>query len=125
MRGTLELGAGVGSRWVGGAAVLCALHCLFTPALALALPALAGDDLERWALMGMAVVAVPLGAGGFVRHRHRGTVLALAAGLALWAASLSGLLGPVPEPLASGAAGLLTAGALFWNARLLHRHTCV
>lgn len=115
--------ARIGSHYAGGAAVLCAVHCVVTPALALVLPALAAPQLEIWALGSMVLLAGPLGTTGFVRHGRPGPILLIAAGIALWSASLGGILEPLPEPLASALGGLLTGGGLFWNARYLHERT--
>jgi hypothetical protein len=112
----------------GWAALLCGVHCLVAPALALASPALVlPARYEQAAMLAIALVVAYVLVVGVRAHGRRGPVWPVAAGLALWAVALGQASGPVPEWAVAGAGGVVLFVALRWNARLRTRalaHRC-
>lgn len=113
-----------GSRLTALAATLCGVHCALTPLLVVVLPALAlPEAVERWLLVG----AVGFGALILVAGpaRSRPAILAtFALGSLVWAASLGGVLEPIPENLSSATGSLILAGALMAGARICRVGDC-
>ena len=113
-----------GSRVVACAAAWCGLHCALTPVLVMVAPSLAlSEGVERalWVatvLSGAAMVTL-----GPAR-RKAAVVLAFVGGAVLWAASLAGLLEPLPETATSAAGSLGLAGALLQSARVCRAGAC-
>lgn len=108
--------------WAPATPLICALHCVLTPfllALAPGLSVLAA--LEGPLLAASAIVCTLTLRSGIRAHRQIAVVGPAAAGLTVWAASLSGALAPVPEPPTTVIGSLVVAGAMVWNVRLRHR----
>jgi hypothetical protein len=109
---------------VAGAAFLCGIHCLLTPVLVVALPFLAlGEGVEWSALAGTVSLGTLLLTLGPQRGRGRHLAM-LAAGGALWCASLMGILAPVPEAVTSSAGSVVVAGALLLSTRPCEDGSC-
>lgn len=112
------------ARWAAVAAALCGIHCLLTPILVTALPFLAVSAATEWWALGLTVL---LGGGvtllGPARDRW-GVLAVLAAGTAIWCASLLGLFEPLPETLTSPVGSLVFAGGMLWSARVCRSHAC-
>lgn len=113
------------ASWAPAAPLLCAAHCAATPLLVLFLPSLhVGEAAELW----LFAAVVPIAAATLWRelptHRSRVVLAPVAAGLALWAASLAGALEPLPHEVTNTAGGLLVAAGMVWSARLRHRAAC-
>lgn len=121
MRGALRLG----TVWAGALPLVCAAHCMATPLLVLAAPALAlSDGGEALVKAASALLAAAVAWGGFRLHRRGEALLLVALGVAVWAAVVAlDAHGPVGR-LGSGAGGVLLAGGMFWNAQLRHRAAC-
>ena len=107
-----------GSRLAAGAAIWCGVHCAVTPFLVVAAPALAlSAGAERAFWLGTVLLgAVVLGLGP--ARKNTAVVLTFVGGASLWAASLAGWLGPLPETVTSAAGSLILAGALVQSARV-------
>lgn len=111
------------SRWAPVAPALCAVHCALSPALALAMPAIAGPRAERWGFIVSAMLAAAGLAAGVRAHRRVLPAALIAAGLVLWGAAVAGFGGALAEAVAT-AGSLLTAAAMLWSARLVHQVRC-
>ena len=113
-----------GSRVVACAAAWCALHCALTPVLVVVAPVLAlteGVERSLWFVTVLAGAAmVFLGPA----RRQAPVLLAFVGGAVLWAASLAGLLEPLPETVTSAAGSLALAGALVQSARACRAGPC-
>ena len=113
-----------GSRLVACAAAWCGLHCVLTPLLVVAAPALAlSEGVERIAWVGTVVLGGMMLALGPARGNWA-VLLAFGGGAALWAASLAGRLEPLPETVTSAAGSLTLAGALVQSARACRADAC-
>ena len=113
-----------GSALVACAAAWCGVHCVLTPLLAVAAPAL---GLTEGAEGVMYVVTVLLGGAMLAlgpARDHRGVLLAFGGGAIFWAASLAGWLEPVPEPATSAVGSLTLAVALLQGARICRTGEC-
>lgn len=112
------------ARWTAAAAGLCAVHCLLTPVFAAALPFLAVEEAtEWWALAATVILGTGITLLGPARRR-RMVLGVLAAGAALWCASLAGLLQPVPETVTSASGSLIFAGGMLWSAHVCRSGSC-
>lgn len=112
------------ARWTAAAAGLCAVHCLLTPVFAAALPFLAVEEVtEWWALAATVILGTGITLLGPARRR-RMVLAVLAAGAALWCASLAGLLQPMPEAVTSASGSLIFAGGMLWSARVCRSGSC-
>ena len=113
-----------GSRLAAGAAAWCSLHCALTPVLVAVAPALAlTEGVERAVWVGtVSLGALMLALGP--AHRHAAVVATFVGGAALWAASLTGWLEPLPETLTSATGSLTLAGALVLSARMCQVGAC-
>ncbi len=112
------------ARWAALAAFLCGIHCLVTPFVVTAIPILALSKATEWWALGVTVV---LGGGITLLGpaRQQGTVLGLlAAGAGIWAASLMGLLEPIPEFVTSPLGSLVFASGMLWSARICRKGAC-
>ncbi|MCY3545736.1 MAG: MerC family mercury resistance protein [Gemmatimonadetes bacterium] len=113
-----------GSRLAACAAGWCGLHCALTPFLAVAAPALAlSEGVERAVWVGTVLIGSVILVMGPAR-RHAVVILTFAAGAVLWAASLAGLLEPLPENVTSAAGSLILAGAMVQSARVCRAGEC-
>ena len=113
-----------GSRLAACAAAWCSLHCALTPVLVVMAPALAlSEGVERAVWAGTVLLGALMLLLGPAR-RNAAVVLAFAGGAGLWAASLAGWLGPLPETATSAAGSLILAGALFQSARVCQTGGC-
>lgn len=109
---------------VACAAAWCGVHCALTPFLVAAAPALAlSEGVERVVWAGTFVLGAVMLALGPAR-RNAAVILTFAGGTAIWAASLAGWLGPLPETATSTAGSLVLAGALFQGARICQAGPC-
>ena len=110
---------------------ICAVHCLLTPVLLLAIPALGQFFEAPWVHVTMAIFIVPIGIfafySGYLHHKQKGLTALGFAGLALVCAGLlmplSGIqfLGHDIITMA-GSACLIVAHILNRRACLCHRH---
>ena len=113
-----------GSRLAACAAAWCGLHCALTPFLAVAAPALAlSEGVERALWVGTVLLGATVLVMGPAR-KNAALILTFAGGAVLWAASLAGWLGPLPESVTSAAGSLILAGALLRTARVCHVGAC-
>lgn len=113
------------STWAPAAPLLCAVHCVAAPLLVTLLPSLnLGEGLEWWLFAAVLPIAVGVLVAELRVHRHRRIPVVVAAGAALWAASLAGWLEPAPETVTTTLGSLIVAGAMVWSARLRHAATC-
>ena len=113
-----------GSRLAACAAALCGVHCALAPVLVVAAPALAvSGPVERAAWAGTVLLGAAMLLLGPAR-KSPSVILIFAGGAALWAASLAGLLAPLPETLTSSAGSLTLAGAMVLSARVCHTASC-
>ena len=112
------------SQITGYAAAWCGVHCALTPILIVFMPALAlSETVER----GVWAVTILVGALVFAAGPTRSQLRELAlftSGAALWAASLAGLLEPVPEAWTSALGSVIVAWSLFRSARICRDGEC-
>lgn len=114
-----------GGSWAAALPVLCAVHCLAAPILAVIAPALALPSLAEHAVQAASVLlASAMAYSGIRAHGDRRVLIPMALGAAMWMAA---------DPLAwTGAAlvighvagGLLLAAGMAWNGHLRHRASC-
>lgn len=112
------------SRWVACAAGLCAVHCLVSPLLATVAPFLALGESAEWFLLGATLVLAALLIGIGPKNGRLPVVSLVAAGGAIWAASLAGIFEPVPETVTSPLGSLVLAAGMLWSARLCRSGAC-
>ena len=113
-----------GSRVVACAAAWCSLHCALTPVLVMVAPSLAlSEGVERALWVGTVLTGAAMVILGPAR-RKAPVVLIFVGGAVLWAASLAGLLEPLPETVTSAAGSLGLAGALVLSARVCRTGAC-
>ena len=110
---------------------LCAIHCLITPILLLAIPALGAVFEAAWVHVVMAIFIVPIGIfafySGYLHHKKKGLMALGFVGLALIGA---GLLLPLSRidlfghdvVTIAGSVCLIIAHVLNRRACLCHRH---
>jgi len=107
------------------APLVCVVHCLAAPLLLSLAPSLAENRLVEAVLVAIASV---VGIGTIIRgirlHERLQALFPLAAGISVWVAALTIPDSPVPEVVLMVVAGVLVAGAMFWDARLRPGHTC-
>ena len=97
---------------------------MLTPFLVLATPALAlSEGVERAVWAGTVVLGAAMLVLGPAR-KNLVVVLTFVGGATLWAASLAGWLGPLPETVTSAAGSLTLAGALLQSARVCQACAC-
>ena len=113
-----------GSRLAACAAAWCALHCALTPFLVAVAPALAlPEGVERAMWVGTVFLGAVMLVLGPAR-KNPAVILTFVAGGALWAASLTGWLEPLPETVTSATGSLVLAGALLQSARVCQAGAC-
>ena len=113
-----------GSRIAACAASWCALHCALTPVLVAAAPALAlSAGVEQGIWIGTVILGSVMLLLGPAR-KNAAVMLTFAGGAALWAASIAGWLGPLPETVTSAVGSLAIAVALFQSARACQAGSC-
>ena len=97
---------------------------MLTPFLVAAAPALAlSEGVERGVWFGTVVLGAAMLALGPAR-KNAIVVLTFVGGATLWAASLAGWLGPLPETVTSAAGSLILSGALVQSARICQTCAC-
>lgn len=106
----------------------CAVHCLLTPFLAVAVPVIALSPPGEWlALSVSAILAVWAVRTTARAHRVRWVWLPVLLGITLWAVSLS-VMGDHhvhgEAEWVAGLGGLILAGGVVWSSRLRHRRVC-
>ena len=119
-RGGSSLLNTIATRWAPVAPALCAVHCALSPALALAVPAIAGPGAERWGFIISAALALAGLAAGVRAHGRALPPALTLAGLLLWGVAVAGAL----TEAAATAGSLLTAAGMLWSARLVHQVRC-
>jgi hypothetical protein len=101
------------------APLVCAVHCVATPLVALAAPVAAGAERYEPLIMLVAGIVVVATLQASVRaHRRLPPIIPVLAGGLLWVLSLVGNAGPVPEWLLGGTGGVLIFAGVRWSARL-------
>jgi hypothetical protein len=107
---------GVEEGWLGWASAACAVHCVGSPVLAVAVPLAAfGEQVERGVLGGMLLLAGWLLRQGVRRHGNWLPGLPVAGALLLWGAALGGLVDGAGQAVLIGAGGLLSYAGLKWS----------
>lgn len=116
---------GRGLDWAAVLPLLCAAHCLATPLLVLAVPALGlGHQAEPLVHAASALLAGAAAWSGIRTHGRHAVLLPMLAGAALWMVSaLLGLHGAA-EAVMGVTGGLLLAGGMLWSGRLRHDAAC-
>jgi hypothetical protein len=105
--------------WTSLAPAACAVHCVATPLVVVAVPAFQPLESVEWALLGLTAILVSVaGTAGVQNHGRSAPVLILLLGLGIWTLSLAGAFHPVPEDVTTVAAALTVATGLLWNSRL-------
>jgi hypothetical protein len=118
-----ERGARTSVGWTAVAPLACLVHCAATPVLGTTLPFVVATPELEWGFLGATVflggIVLPKKAPG---SSSRLPIIFLCFGLALWGASLLGILDPLPHELTTATASLATGGGLFWLTRI-HRQS--
>jgi hypothetical protein len=111
--------SGAAERWVGWGTVVCGVHCVASPALALVVPAIAlGELVERGVLLALLPWSVWLVWRGFRSHRRWAPCIMVAAGVLCWLAAVLEPAGPgVTQAAFIGAGGAFTFAGLRWGRR--------
>lgn len=111
--------------WAAAVPLLCAVHCIASPLLLVAAPALApGHAAEAMVQAVSAVLAAVMAWSGIRVHGRRAVLGPMAAGLVLWCApALAGWTGAA-ETAAHAMGGVLLAAGMIWSARLRHEAAC-
>ena len=100
------------------------MHCALTPVLVIVAPSLAlSEGVERALWVGTVLTGAAMIILGPAR-RKAAVLLTFVGGAVLWAASLAGLLEPLPETATSAAGSLGLAGALVQSARTCRADAC-
>jgi hypothetical protein len=111
--------------WAAAVPLLCAVHCIASPVLVMAAPALAlGHGGEAVVQAASAVLAALMAWSGIRAHGRLAVLAPMLAGLVLWGAPALVGWTSVAETAAHAAGGLLLAGGMIWSARLRHRAAC-
>ncbi|MGH7457859.1 MAG: MerC domain-containing protein [Longimicrobiaceae bacterium] len=111
--------------WASAAPVACAVHCLATPVLVLAAPALGVTHaFDWWIWAGSGLLSAVLLFWSVPAHGRRIVWLPVFLGLVVWALGLFELLAPLPESLGKAAGAVLLAAGVAWNGRLRHQAVC-
>jgi hypothetical protein len=114
-----------GLDWAAALPLLCAAHCVASPLLVLAVPALGwGHQAEPLVQAASALLAAVAAWSGLRAHTRPVVLVPMAAGVALWMASAVLDLHGMPEAAAGVAGGLLLAGGMLWSGRLRHDAAC-
>jgi hypothetical protein len=115
---------GTGARWLGWGTVVCGVHCVASPALALVVPALAlGELVERGVLLTLVPWSVWLVWRGYRDHRRWAPCVVVGAGVLCWLAALLEPAGPgLAQAALIGTGGAFTVTGLRWGGR--ERQTC-
>ncbi len=114
-----------GLDWAAVLPLLCAAHCVASPLLVLAVPALGlGHEAEPFVQGASALLAAGAAWSGIRTHRRLAVLVPMLAGVALWmVAAILGLHGAA-EAVTGVAGGLLLAGGMLWSGRLRHDASC-
>ncbi len=117
------------SSWDRLVAILpaaCAIHCILTPFVAVAVPVVAFGPAGEWVAFTISAVLAVWAVRTTARVHGLAVVwLPVAMGLVLWATSLLGLASIRGEPeWAAGLGGLILAAGVVWSSRLRHRRVC-
>lgn len=111
--------------WSAALPLACAVHCVLMPVVALFVPFLApAQELEAVFMLASGGLALAVTRGGVRAHGRRAVWAPVLLGLAVWAASVAHLAGPLPEPVAVVAGSVVLAAGMVWNARLRHEAAC-
>jgi hypothetical protein len=112
-------------RWVGWATVVCAVHCVLSPVLVLALPVVAlGEVVERAVLLALLPVSLWLLWRGVRRHHRVGPCVPMAAGLACWLIALAGAAHGLAQAVLVASGGAVVYVSLQWSTRMAARCGC-
>lgn len=107
------------------APVICILHCLAAPVLAVVAPVLAENHLVELALMGTSLaMGLSLAHGGIRRHGNRWIWAPVVLALVLFTGSAAGLVEGFAEQLATVGGSLSVLAVLGWDARLRWSCNC-
>jgi hypothetical protein len=124
MSGSARAGVVV-SGWAAALPLLCAAHCVASPLLVLAAPALAlSEGSEAAVKLASAALAAGLVWSGVRAHGRLAVALPVLAGAAVWAAAAALGADGAAERLWTAAGAVLLAAGMSWNAQLRHRATC-
>lgn len=113
------------SLWAAAVPLLCAVHCLAAPMLAVVAPALALPRSADHAVQVVsALVAAVIAWSGLRVHGRRAVLAPMAAGVALWIGGEAMGVEGTAEIAAHVAGGLLLAAGMAWNGHLRHQASC-
>ena len=109
--------------WSLWAPLLCGVHCLLAPALALAAPVFTAVERVEPVVMVVAALLAAVALRSGVRvHGRPGPWWVAGAGMLFWVLSRQAAL-PLADWLVAGMGALLVFGGLLWNSRL-RAHCC-
>ncbi|MBW3655159.1 MAG: MerC family mercury resistance protein [Gemmatimonadetes bacterium] len=111
--------------WAAALPLLCSVHCLAAPLLAVLAPAFAiAPAAEHAVQLASAVLAVALAWSGLRAHGRTIVLSPPALGMGVWAAPEIAGLGGGAEQAAHVAGGLILAAGMLWNGHLRHQPAC-
>jgi hypothetical protein len=114
-----------GLDWATALPLLCAAHCVASPLVVIAVPALGwGHAAEPLVQAASALLAAGAAWSGIRTHGRLAVLLPMLAGMVLWAASAVLDLHGAEEAAAGVTGGLLIAGGMLWSGRLRHDAAC-
>lgn len=121
----METTARRGLDWAAALPLLCAAHCVASPLLVLAVPALGlGHEAEPLVQGASALLAAGAAWSGIRTHRRVAVLLPMLGGVLLWMVSAGLGLHGAAEAVTGVAGGLLLAGGMLWSGRLRHDASC-
>ena len=114
-----------GGSWAAALPLLCAVHCLAAPVLALIAPALQLPSLaEHVVQAGSVLMAASMAVYGIRAHGDRRVLAPMGLGAALWIAADALAWTGAALTLGHVAGGLLLAAGMAWNGHLRHQAAC-
>lgn len=114
-----------GLDWATALPLLCAAHCVASPLLVLAIPALGwGHEAEPFVQALSVLLAAFTAWSGIRTHGRFAVLVPMLAGVALWMTSATLGLTGAAEAVAGVSGGLLLAGGMLWSGRLRHEAAC-
>ncbi|MBW3656478.1 MAG: MerC domain-containing protein [Gemmatimonadetes bacterium] len=111
--------------WAAALPLLCSVHCIVTPLLAVAAPAFAiAPGAEHTIQLVSAVLAVAMACSGPRTHGRLIVLAPMGLGMGVWVLVETIGAGGAAEQEAHVAGGLLLAAGMLWNGQLRHQASC-
>lgn len=112
-------------RWAAALPLLCSVHCIAAPMLAVAAPALAIAPAAEHAIQFVsALLAMAMAWSGLRAHGRPLVLVPMALGMGVWAVAETVGVEGAAEQAAHVAGGVLLAAGMLWNGHLRHQALC-